>query len=54
MSASDYPKYCEGCKKQINQHDSHRSDVPGVGDLCNTCHIEWSKEEEKNRMENKQ
>ena len=42
MSANDYPKYCEVCKKQINKHDSHYAGIPGVGVLCNPCHVEWA------------
>ena len=46
MSASDYPKHCEGCKMTITAHTNHFSDVPGVGDLCNPCHKEWAEEVE--------
>jgi len=47
MSDGDYPKHCELCKKQINKHDDHFAGVPGVGDLCNPCHGEWSKAREE-------
>lgn len=47
MSASDYPKRCELCKKRIDQHDNHFSDCPGVGDLCPPCHKEWMEAREE-------
>lgn len=37
-------KKCAGCPTMIYKHDSHHSDIPGVGDLCNPCHKLWSKE----------
>jgi hypothetical protein len=38
-------KPCAKCKGPLG--DKHYSDVPGVGDLCMTCHGEWATAEQR-------